>query len=193
MIRAIAFDVMDTLVVDQYRNALLAATGLTFTELVAKRPAGVYAAFECGLISEDEYWQRFRDAGIPCDPEAFHQVRHDGTRWIDGMAELLDDLAGKVLRVTASNYPVWIDELARGILASRLDRVVASYQLGVRKPDPAFYTKLLHNAGLNPDQVLFVDDREENVASAQELGIRSHHFSDADTLRQWIKDHGVVV
>ena len=193
MIRAIAFDVMDTLVVDQYRNALLAATGLTFPELIAKRPEGVYASFESGHISEDEYWQRFRDAGIPCDPEAFHKVRHDGTRWITGMDTLLDDLAGRVLRVTASNYPVWIDELARGILSSRLDRVIASYQLGVRKPDPTFYKKLLDMAELEPEQVLFVDDREENVASAEKFGIASHQFVDADTLRRWISGYGVNV
>jgi HAD superfamily hydrolase (TIGR01509 family) len=193
LIRAIAFDVMDTLVVDQYRNALLAATGLTFAELIERRPEGVYAAFECGLLTEDEYWQRFRDAGIPCDPDAFHQVRHAGTRWIDGMDTLLDDLAGKVLRVTASNYPVWIDELARGILATRLDRVIASYQLGVRKPDPTFYTKLLGLTDLPPDQVLFVDDREENVASAQQLGIASHQFVDAPTLRGWLSDHGLNI
>jgi putative hydrolase of the HAD superfamily len=191
VIRAIAFDVMDTLVVDQYRNALLAATGLTFPELVKRRPEGVYAAFECGLLTEDEYWQRFRDAGITCDPDAFHQVRHAGTRWIDGMDTLLDDLAGKVLRVTASNYPVWIDELARGILASRLDRVIASYQLGVRKPDPTFYEKLLDATDLTPEQVLFIDDREENVESAKKFGIASHQFVDAATLRGWIASYGI--
>lgn len=191
MIRAVAFDVMDTLVVDQYRNALLAATGLTFQELVKRRPEGVYASFECGLLTEDEYWQRFRDAGIPCDADAFHHVRREGTRWIDGMDTLLDDLAGKVLRITASNYPVWIEELSRGILATRLDRVIASYQLGVRKPDPNFYTKLLGVADLAPEQVLFIDDREENVASAQKLGIASHQFVDADTLRTWLFEQGI--
>lgn len=193
MIRAIAFDVMDTLVVDQYRNALLAATGLSFTKLIERRPEGVYAAFESGLLTEDEYWQRFRDAGIACDPEAFHTVRHAGTAWIDGMDTLLDDLAGKVLRVTASNYPVWIEELARGILATRLDRVIASYQLGVRKPDPAFYTKILALTDVAPEQMLFVDDRPENVVSAQKLGIASHQFVDAPTLRSWLGEHGLNV
>ncbi|MEX2532608.1 MAG: HAD-IA family hydrolase [Nitriliruptoraceae bacterium] len=193
MIRAVAFDVMDTLVVDQYRNALLAATGLTFQELIERRPEGVYASFECGLLTEDEYWQRFRDAGISCDADAFHRVRRDGTRWIDGMDTLLDDLAGKVLRVTASNYPVWIEELGRGILAARLDRVIASYQLGVRKPDSAFYTKLLDVTDLTPEQVLFVDDREENVVSAEQVGIASHQFIDADTLRTWLIDQGVHI
>lgn len=193
MIRAVAFDVMDTLVVDQYRNALLAATGLSFEELVERRPEGVYASFESGLLTEDAYWQRFREAGIPCDADAFHQVRREGTRWIDGMDTLLDDLAGKVLRVTASNYPVWMEELSRGILATRLDRVIASYQLGVRKPDPAFYTKLLGIIDLVPEQVLFVDDRQENVASAQQLGIASHQFVNVNTLRTWLGDNGVQV
>ncbi len=192
-VRAIAFDVMDTLLTDPFRDALRAATGLTLTELSRRRRPGLWPAFERGEIDEDEFWAAFTADGIPCDPAAFHRTRRAGTGWITGMPPLLDELDGRLRRVTASNYPVWIHEVADEHLGDRLDEVIASYHLGARKPEPAFYHGLLERLELPPAAVLFVDDRAENVDGARELGISAHRFVDAATLRVWLREHGVDV
>lgn len=192
-IAAIAFDVMDTLLTDPFRKALQAGTGLGLAELTERRSPHLWPAFERGELDEAAFWDGFAADGIPCDEEAFHRVRRQGTDWIPGIDELLDELAGRVRRVTASNYPIWIDELAVGVLAGRIDEVIASTHLGARKPDAVFYERLLHRLGLPTSAVLFVDDRQENVDSARELGIASHRFVDAATLRAWLAQHGVDV
>jgi HAD superfamily hydrolase (TIGR01493 family) len=192
-VRAVAFDVMDTLVHDPFREALEAATGLPLAEVFARREPAVYPAFERGDIDEAAYWAHYDRAGIVVDPAEFHRVRRAGIRWLPGMATLLDELGPLVRRVTASNYPVWIDELAADHLGDRLDEIVASCHLGHRKPDPAFYRALLERLGLPADEVLFVDDRDENVLAAQEIGLRSHRFADAAGLRAWLADAGVAV
>lgn len=51
-----------------------------------------------------------------------------------------------------------------------------SYDLGLWKPDPAIYTAVLDQIGLRPDQVLFLDDNPDNVASARSLGIPTEHI-----------------
>ena len=99
------------------------------------------------------------------------------------MRALLDELEGIVRRVVASNYPVWIEELADGLLIGRFERVLASCHLGVRKPEPAFYEQLLAELGADPGDVLFVDDREVNVEGAREVGLRAHRFAGAADLR----------
>jgi HAD superfamily hydrolase (TIGR01509 family) len=191
MVRAVAFDLMDTVFRDPFREALEAATGLTLKELFARREPGVYPAFERGELDEDAYWAHYTDAGIAVDPVAFHRVRHDGIEFLPGMRELLDELDGRVVRATASNYPVWVEELAAGPLHGRFEHVVASYHLGVRKPDAVFYERLLARIELPADEVLFIDDRDENVAGAQAVGIASHRFEDEPTLRSWLREQGV--
>ena len=198
MIRAVAFDVMDTLLTDPFRAALEAATGLSLGELMGRRDPDVYPSFERGEISESEYWEHHAALGVEVDPAAFHAVRRTGTRWLPGMEHLLAELEGVVLRVGASNYPVWIEELIEGPLAGRLDRVVASCHLGARKPDHAFYERLLTRLGLPAASVAFVDDRQVNVVAAREVGMAAHLVEGADPsaavgVRRFLADLGVPI
>lgn len=53
--------------------------------------------------------------------------------------------------------------------------VVLSHELGVCKPDPAFYAALRE---LVPAICVFVDDLVENVTAARAAGIHAHHHDD---------------
>ncbi len=192
MIRAVAFDVMDTLLTDPFREALHAATGHTVDEIIARRDPQVHPAFERGEIDEHDYWRAFAAAGIVADREIFHRERRQRTRWLPGMRALLDELDGQVLRAAATNYPVWIEELATGPLAGRLEVVVASCHVGARKPDPGFYQAVLARLGLAAEQVLFVDDRPANVDGAAAAGMRAHRFAHVDGLRSWLVEQRVL-
>ncbi len=191
MIRTVAFDVMDTLLHDPFREALEAATGGPPEDFFAQRDPELYRSLERGDLAEDEYWQRVRDGGVAVDPRRFHEVRRERTRWITGVPELLDELGGVVERVTASNYPRWIDELETRFLEQRTEQVIASCHLGVRKPDRAFFVALLERLGRPADEVAFVDDREVNVEAAREAGLPAHRFREAERLRDWLVQVGV--
>lgn len=56
-------------------------------------------------------------------------------------------------------------------LHGTFDEVVFSAEHGVRKPDPAIFHLVLGKLGVPPEQCLFVDDSEENLAAAYKLGI----------------------
>jgi putative hydrolase of the HAD superfamily len=56
-------------------------------------------------------------------------------------------------------------------LHGAFDAVVFSAEHGVRKPDPAIFRLALDRLGLPPEQCLFVDDSEENLAAAHRLGV----------------------
>ena len=41
-------------------------------------------------------------------------------------------------------------------------------------------------------EVLFVDDRAENVAAAIDFGFRGHHYRDPRTLQRVLREYGVI-
>ena len=57
---------------------------------------------------------------------------------------------------------------------------LSSCYLGLRKPEPAIYLRALDILGGRRKRVLFIDDRPENVAAAQEEGIKGIVFNGAD-------------
>ncbi|WP_244967124.1 HAD family hydrolase [Streptomyces cacaoi] len=68
-------------------------------------------------------------------------------------------------------------------LLSRADAAVLSCEVGVAKPDPGIYRCALETLGVTARDALFVDDREENVATARRLGMRGHvHTATPETL-----------
>jgi HAD superfamily hydrolase (TIGR01509 family) len=107
------------------------------------------------------------------------------------MRDLLDDVSASVRCVIASNYPDWIHEVVApldGVIAT----VYASYDLGARKPDPAFFERLLAAESVPPEQVLLVDDRDRNVEAARSLGMRATHFTHAAQLRDDLRATGLL-
>ena len=46
----------------------------------------------------------------------------------------------------------------------------SSCYVGLRKPEPAMYRRALDILGCPPERVLFIDDREENVAAGWRRG-----------------------
>jgi HAD superfamily hydrolase (TIGR01509 family) len=195
MVHALFLDLMGTLVEDPYTAAVRAATGLDLDVLAHVKDPEAWPAFEIGEIDEQEFARRFftdPDTHHRFDLTTFHRVRRDGYVFLPGMEALLTDTAGLVDRYIASNYPVWVEELTeRFALDERTDGVWASHHFGVRKPDPAFYERLLRAVGRQAAECLFVDDREDNCAGAEAAGMRAHRFTGADDLRARLRAEGL--
>ena len=56
-------------------------------------------------------------------------------------------------------------------LRGNFDEVLLSAEHGVRKPDPAIFRLALERLGLAAEQCVFVDDSEENLQTAGDLGM----------------------
>jgi putative hydrolase of the HAD superfamily len=61
-------------------------------------------------------------------------------------------------------------------LESNFDFGYSSWQLGLEKPNPEIFQKVLTLQNLQPAEVIFIDDTQTNVDSAQSLGIKSILF-----------------
>lgn len=194
-LRVVAFDLMDTVLHDPYREALEAGTGLPLDELLRRRGDGwdAWPRFERGELTEEEYWRLHEERGLSIDRLAFHRARRAGYRFVDGMAELIESLRPQVTCVVASNYPTWIAELSEGLLAGRFDAVYVSCHLGVRKPERGFFEELLDDTGVEAHEVLLVDDRRVNVDAAREAGLRAHLFRGTADLAQRLRAEGLTL
>ena len=62
------------------------------------------------------------------------------------------------------------------------DAVYSSNRIGLSKPNPEFFTHILEKEGFRPEQAFFVDDTEQHVLAAKQLGIRAIHFKSAEDL-----------
>lgn len=190
----VCLDVMGTVIADPYREALRAGTGLSLPRLREVVDAEAWPAFERGEIDQSTWERRFIADPIDgaLDPVAFNRVRLAGYRWLPGMRPLVEALAAQVPVVLATNYPVWAAPLiARTGLAPLVAGVVASYHIGVRKPDPAFFGHLASAAGEPPSRLLFVDDRPDNCAAARAAGMAALRFEGAEALRGGLRAAGL--
>lgn len=197
MLTAVCLDLMGTVIYDPYVEALQAATGMAPEVLRGVRDPHCWPQFELGAIDEPEFVRRFfpdPDGRYRFDLDAFHRARRDGYRFLPGMADLLDDLDGKVRRYVASNYPVWIDEMAQVFrFDERFEGVYASCHMGVRKPDTGFFEALLEATGHPAQRCLFVDDRPVNCEAAASVGMMTHLFEGVEGLRRRLREEGLGV
>jgi HAD superfamily hydrolase (TIGR01549 family) len=175
-VQLLAFDLMDTVVVDPFFAVVPAVTGMSLEELFAVTHPSSWLEFERGLIDEQTFVGRFYreevERELP-DPRLIVRTVLDNYRFVPGMERLLARLAGgKVLRYVLSNYTVWIDRVRQELKLDRFfDGYVISCESGARKPEAEAYHALCHRAGLQPAHCLLIDDRRANVEGAQAMGM----------------------
>ncbi len=73
------------------------------------------------------------------------------------------------------------------------DSVIISGDTGFYKPQEEIYKIMLGEMNLNPDQVIFVDDLDENVEGANRVGINGILYTNPLELREAIAKLGVRV
>ncbi len=60
------------------------------------------------------------------------------------------------------------------------DRIFLSFQMHLAKPDERIFRRALTEAGLKPEETLFVDDSYENCRTAERLGMQVFHSRKPD-------------
>ncbi len=71
------------------------------------------------------------------------------------------------------------------------DAFLSSCWLGLRKPTAAFYKRALDIAQAPPAASVFIDDREQNIIPARELGMNVIHYQSATQLKTELRKLGI--
>jgi len=62
------------------------------------------------------------------------------------------------------------------------DKMYLSHELGLRKPDAKIFEYILNEQKLKAEDVFFIDDSPQHIASAKKLGINCHHLLDNEDI-----------
>jgi putative hydrolase of the HAD superfamily len=154
-------------------------------------------ALESGDITLDEYL----DLTALCAPATVS--RQDFKRYMFSLSEpwpesiavarVLAD-TGRVRMATLNNESAELNvyRIERFGLHEIFPTFFTSCWMGVRKPTREIYTRVLGMTQADPATTLFVDDRLQNLAPAQALGMHTIHFQSAGQLRSQLAAHGLL-
>jgi len=109
---------------------------------------------------------------------------------MDESVKILSELKEKgVLLYILSNWSAETYPIAEDLFdfLKWFDGKIISGEVGIVKPDLEIYKLLINSYDLNPHQTLFIDDKEENIKSAEFLGIHGIHFQNASKLGEDLK------
>ena len=203
-IRAILFDADEVLQYpDPGRDADLASVLGFVPEPVARFVAEVHAAEDATLTGSLD----FREALTPVLARWGVANKADELRdWLnaitvdEGMLQLVSRLRGRgyCCALATNQQPHRAAFMARQLGYQTLfERCFFSCEMGVAKPDPRYFQMILAELQHEPSEVLFVDDKPQNVHSARTLGIHVVCFANSrdgrapDALREILGRLGV--
>jgi glucose-1-phosphatase len=187
----ILFDLGNTLIKLAYERVLENICRKSMIERdslveLLEQPGG-YRDLERGQINFLDFYE------FLCDHAGYRgSVRDFRETWSDffdgpivGAEELLDRVR-KQYRVAflSNSNEVHAEVIPRQFrsLFRKDDRFIFSYRFKVAKPDPEMFRRSLEVLGALAQNVAFVDDLSENVASARALGMTAYQFVDTETL-----------
>lgn len=83
-----------------------------------------------------------------------------------------------------SNLEIEIHDIcSKTGLYDYFDQVFLSMEMKMQKPDLEIYLKVIEELKCLPNEIIFTDDRIENVTAANEIGIHGLHFSSLEKLK----------
>jgi epoxide hydrolase-like predicted phosphatase len=132
----------------------------------------------CGLsVSEEEFAEAFAGIFTPIEPTV----------------GLIRKLSRSYRLGLLSNTNEWHFErhIRRLDIFPLFDAVTLSFQVGTMKPGEAIYRDLLRKIGLAPEECVFVDDLEENVAAARRLHFHAIRYTGHGPLVSYLAGLGV--
>lgn len=69
-------------------------------------------------------------------------------------------------------------------LMKNFKKIFTSFELHLRKPEPEIYHKIVKEIQLRPKEILFLDDKKENIESASEVGMQVEWIEDPRRLKK---------
>lgn len=139
-----------------------------------------------GKLTLDEFWYLIGpELGLttPDEIDSF-KARYRADEAINhDVLELIHRLKGRYKLAVLANWPPDLDKwLAGWNMLDLFDVVFCSGDEGVVKPNPVAYESTLNRLRVEPREAVFIDDLEENVEAACDLGIYGILFTNGKAL-----------
>lgn len=185
-IRAVVFDIGGILEITPDRGVTQKWETLLHLEPgeLDERMASFWTAGELGKCSEEQVQQGLREI------LGMNQAQVDAF-WQDLWEEYLGEPNVELISYFRSLRPRYRTALlSNSFVGARrreeehyhfselADPIIYSHEVGVAKPDPRIYALTWERLGVQPSEMIFLDDSQRAVVAARELGIHAILFRD---------------
>lgn len=189
MIKNIAFDFGGVIIDLDYEGAIAAFQAMGLPDAAQRldryHQRGIFEDLESGRIAAQDFIQALQP--LCTKPLTMDAVR---TAWLgyvgapvdEQKLAYLDQLRRRGYRTfLLSNTNPFVQSWAESDafsasgrpLGSYLEKCYTSYEVGIMKPDAGIFRHMLSDAGIRPEETLFLDDSPANIAAAEALGIQT--------------------
>ncbi len=152
--------------------------------------------FESGKITTKEFGLALvEEFNLPVQADDFLALF---ASWPQGVNPGAEELLGRV----GALYPLgclsntnslhWNYLIERTPLIDYFDYLFPSHYTGLLKPDRLSFTNAAEKMGLQPDQLLFLDDNQINIEGATKVGMRSYLVNNAIQAQNILDELGIL-
>ena len=154
--------------------------------------------YDAGALTGEEFWSGIgASAGMTYSSQQLWEMNEGDVRlWGDAnepMVQWVQRLHDAGVRTgILSNMG---DRMAEGLAArfdwiGRFHHTVWSHSLRMRKPDLAIYAEAAAGLGVEPQKILFIDDKQENTAAAIAFGMQAIVYTDFESFTAEMERRG---
>jgi putative hydrolase of the HAD superfamily len=194
-IRAVLFDYGGVIAEEGFYNGLIHLAEQQSLRVSNMPEEGMNAAYDSGFVlghgTAADLWALLRRrTGLQGSDDFLTDQILIGFQLRPWVIELVRRLRsnGYVVGIL-SDQTHWLNELdSRDHFYHELDHIYNSYELGKGKRDPSLFTDVVNHLKLQPAEVLFIDDNENNVQTARKMGLRAIRYRDQKHLLAEIED-----
>jgi putative hydrolase of the HAD superfamily len=175
------------------RSALLAIAGCA--------PEPFWASYwqhrnglDQGSTSVPDYWAAVAaDLGVTWRASTVHALWvADFRSWLSvepGTLDLVEELydGGTRLAILSNAGFDFSSPFRRSPMARFFERVFVSAEMDAIKPDPAIYTEVASELGIDLHDMVFIDNKATNTEAAANLGVAAHHFTTVEGLDAFLR------
>lgn len=127
------------------------------------------------------------DALIDADNALWTQPNHPMIQWATSLqlagikTGILSNIGDAMEAGIRERFP-WLEEFSH---------YTFSHRLGIAKPDPEIYRHAVEGLGVPADEILFVDDKEENILAARVAGLVAVQYTSHEAFVQEMQRLGL--
>lgn len=106
------------------------------------------------------------------------------------LIEIIKDLKKKNYKISIlSNYSITLrQKLIRLEIIDLFDEVIISSEVGFQKPQPEIFEILFSKLGVNSDEVIFIDDTQQSLLNANDIGYKPLLYVNNEKLKKDLLD-----
>lgn len=198
-IKGVLLDYGGVLAEEGFREGLKAigrVNGLSPDEFFELGATLVYkTGYVVGASDEAAYWRLLRDTtGIKGTDEDLRREILDRFVLREWMVPIVRSLREQGLKLAIlSDQTQWLDELdERDGFFKEFDAIFNSFHLGKGKKDPEVFLDVAARLGLQPSELVFVDDNPGNIERARSKGLHGILFTDRESFVAELHELGLL-